>query len=223
MTERLDAVPPEIANAGVRSLLKALLPAFVVSIVHDCRGMPAPVALTYVRLRALRRLGLRSDRAKLRRRPRSLLFVCHGNVMRSPVAAELVRARLGPASPQFAIASAGTWTTNGRPADPRATAVATDLGISLDSHRSQILTKLMIERSDLICVMDFRNEAELVARFPRAARKTVLLGGVERHPIGGPAIPDPYMLDADAVSAIYRRVARAVDALVSRLRPPSDK
>jgi protein-tyrosine-phosphatase len=126
---------------------------------------------------------------------------------------------MGTASPQFAVASAGTWTTNGRPADPRAVAAGSELGVSLAEHESQMLTALMVARSDLICVMDYRNEAEVVARFPGARRKTILLGGVERRPLNGPSIPDPYMLEPDAVAATYRRLSAAVDALVARLRP----
>jgi protein-tyrosine phosphatase len=187
--------------------------------VRDCQGLPAPVVYTYLRLRALRSVGLRSDRRKLRRHPRSLLFVCHGNVMRSPVAAELFRQRLGAASPQFAVASAGTWTTNGRPPDPRAIAAAADFGISLDSHRSQLLTPLMVERSDLICATDYRNEAEVVARFPRASRKTILLGGLGRAFGVSPSIDDPYSRNADEVALIYGRLSASVDALVARLRP----
>jgi protein-tyrosine phosphatase len=164
-------------------------------------------------------MHVRSDRAKLRREPRSLLFVCHGNVMRSPVAAELFRARMGAASSQFAVASAGTWTTNGRRADPRAVAAAQTLGISLDSHRSQMITSLMIDRSDLVCVMDYRNEAEVVARFPRASRKTILLGGVRRGRRVSASIDDPYARDAEGVAAIYVHLSSAVDALVARLRP----
>jgi len=221
VSERRDAAapPPDSPQRGLRSFLKAALPEFAATIVRDCRGLPRPVAVTYLRLRALRAIGLRSDRAKLRRRPppRSLLFVCHGNVMRSPVAAELFVMRLGAASPQFAVASAGTWTTNGRPADPRAVLAAADLGISLTSHRSRLLTPLMIERSDLVCAMDYRNEAEVVARFPRASRKTILLGGVDR-PVS-PSIDDPFSLGADDVARIYVRLSASIDALVARLRP----
>jgi protein-tyrosine phosphatase len=139
--------------------------------------------------------------------------------MRSPVAAELFRQRLGAASPQFAVASAGTWTTNGRPPDPRAIAAAADLGISLDSHRSQLLTPLMVERSDLICATDYRNEAEVVARFPRASRKTILLGGLGRAFGVSPSIDDPYSRNADEVALIYGRLSASVNALVARLRP----
>ena len=92
MTERLDATPPpDIAQRGLKSFVKGVLPAFLASMIRDCQGLPAPVVFTYLRLRALRSVRLRSDRGKLRRHPRSLLFVCHGNIMRSPVAAELFR------------------------------------------------------------------------------------------------------------------------------------
>jgi len=217
MTERLDATPPpDIAHGGLKSFVKRVSPAFVVSMVRDCQGLPAPMVFTYLRLRAARSVRLRSDWAKLRRRPRSLLFVCHGNVMRSPVAAELFRQRLGAASPQFAVASAGTWTTNGRPPDPRAVVAAGEFGISLESHRSQLLTPLMVERSDLICAMDYRNEAEVVARFPRASRKTILLGGVGRALGVSPSIDDPYARNAAEVGLIYSRLSASVDALVAR-------
>jgi len=75
----------------------------------------------------------------------------------------------------------------------------------------------MIERSDLVCAMDYRNEAEVVARFPRASRKTILLGGVDR-PVS-PSIDDPFSLGADDVARIYVRLSASIDALVARLRP----
>ena len=77
----------------------------------------------------------------------------------------------------------------------------------------------MVGRSDLICAMDYRNEAEVVARFPRASRKTILLGGVGRAFGVSPSIDDPYARNADDVAVIYARLSASVDALVARLRP----
>jgi protein-tyrosine-phosphatase len=211
--------PTSQPSGGLKSLLKTLLPAFAVSIARDCEGLPPVLAFTYLRLRATRGFRLRSDRPKLRRRPRSILFVCHGNVMRSPLAAELFRARMGADSGLFAVESAGTWTTNGRPADPRALAAGDKLGVSLSTHRSRLLTPQMVSRNELICVMDHRNEAEVVGRFPRAARKTILLGGLERGPGDSPSIDDPYSRGPEQAAIIYARLAASVDALVARLRP----
>lgn len=200
---------------AVSTRIKRALPAFLVDAARDCQGLPPGMALTYVRLRIARALRLRSDRGKLRRSPRSLLFVCHGNVMRSPVAAELFRARM-PAGADFGVESGGTWTRDGRFADPRALAAAARLGISLQSHRSRVVTPAMVQRADLICVMDHRNEAEIVSRFRGSAAKTILLGGLHRS-ADGPSIPDPYTLDSDAVAAVYTRLSGAVDALVNGL------
>jgi len=179
--------------------------------------MPPDKALTYLRLRAWRKLHLRSDKAVLRRlRPQAVLFVCHGNIMRSPMAAELFRTRIGKLAEDISVASAGTRTTKGRPADPRAIAAAQTLGVSLKSHRSQPITPALMAGSDLVCVMDYRNEVDVLTRFPGSARKTILLGGVDAAS-EGPMIPDPYSMAPEAVEECYRRVDRAVTALVKAL------
>jgi protein-tyrosine-phosphatase len=180
--------------------------------------MPSDKAITYLRLRAWRKLRLRSDKAILRRlRPKAVLFVCHGNIMRSPMAAELFRARIGTLAEDISVASAGTWTTKGRPADPRAVAAASALGVSLKAHRSQPITPALMAGSDLVCVMDYRNEVDVLTRFPGSAKKTILLGGVDPSASDGPMIPDPYSMAPEAVDECYRRVDRAVAALVKAL------
>lgn len=200
----------------MRDKLKRVLPRAVVAAARECSGLPPHVVMTYLRLRAARGIGARRDLSAVPAQPKTLLFVCHGNIMRSPFAAELTRVRLADAG-RIAIGSAGTAATNGRPADPRAVAAATRYGISLATHRATLLTREIVARSDLICVMDHRNEAEVIARFPTASPKTVLLGGMEESGGAGPNIPDPYVLEADEVARIYARLERAVGALVKRL------
>jgi protein-tyrosine-phosphatase len=180
--------------------------------------MPIDKALSYLRLRAWRRLGLRSDRSILRRlRPESVLFVCHGNILRSPMAAELFRLRLVERSRPIGAVSAGLWAVNGRHADPRAIASARKLGVSLEEHLSRSVTATLVARSDLICVMDYRNEVDLVTRFRGAARKTILLGALDAEQHGSPEIDDPVSLDIEGVEACYARMASAIDALVDAL------
>jgi protein-tyrosine-phosphatase len=115
------------------------------------------------------------------------------------------------------VASVGTWTTNGRRADPRAIAAAHELGVALEGHRSRTITAAIVANSDLICAMDYRNEVDVLTRFPGAARKTILLGGISATKSTGPEIPDPYMLGPDGVLECYRRLIPAVDALVRAL------
>jgi protein-tyrosine-phosphatase len=203
----------------VRGALKRALPESAIDVLRNCRGMPVSTALTYVRLRLWRRIGLRSDRAIVRRRRvQSVLFVCHGNIIRSPMAEEVFRRRMAANQKAVGVASAGTWTTNGRPADPRALAAARDLGVSLEAHRSRSITEALVANSDLICVMDHRNEVDVLLRFPGAAKKTILIGGINSTATLKPEIPDPYILGADNVADCYRRLVPAVDALVQALR-----
>jgi protein-tyrosine-phosphatase len=202
----------------LREFLKRLIPAAAEPIVRDCREMPPDKAITYLRIRAWRKLGLRSDKAVLRRlRPQSVLFVCHGNIMRSPMAAELFRARIGHLASDISVASAGTWTSKGRPADPRAIAAAQTLGVSLAGHRSQPLSPALMAGSDLVCVMDYRNEIDVLTRFPGSAKKTIMLGGLDASTSSGATIPDPYSLGPEAVDEAYRRLDSAVMALVRAL------
>ena len=201
-----------------KGVLKRALPESAIDVLRNCRGMPVSTALTYIRLRLWRRIGLRSDRAIVRRlRVESVLFVCHGNIMRSPMAEEVFRLRMAANQKTVGVASAGTRTTNGRPADPRAIAAARDLGVSLEAHRSRSITEAIVANSDLICVMDHRNEVDVLLRFPVAAKKTILLGGINSTATLKPEIPDPYMFGPDKVADCYRRVVPAVDALVHAL------
>lgn len=202
----------------LREFLKRLIPAAAAPILRDCREMPPDKAITYLRLRAWRKLGLRSDRAVLRRvRPRTILFVCHGNIMRSPIASALFEARIAPLGSEIGVASAGTWTTKGRPADPRAAAAAEAMGVSLADHRSQPITPGIVAASDLICVMDYRNEIDVLTRFPGSAKKTIMLGGLDQTASDGPTIPDPYTLEPGAANESFQRLDSAVTALVRAL------
>jgi protein-tyrosine phosphatase len=205
-------------RAGLKTLAKRILPRSTAEMLRDCRAMPASVAMSYLRLRAWRRIGLRSDRAILRHmRPQSVLFVCHGNIMRSPMAAEVFRDRVEKLGVAVGVGSVGTWTTNGRKADPRAIAAATEFGISLEHHRSRSITAAIVANSDLICVMDHRNEVDVLTRFPGAAKKTILLAGLGAARRESQEIPDPYMLGPDGVTQCYYRLVPAVDALVHSL------
>jgi protein-tyrosine-phosphatase len=65
--------------------------------------------------------------------------------------------------------------------------------------------------------MDYRNEVDVLTRFPGSAKKTILLGGLDAPAAAGPAIPDPYSLGAEAVEECYRRIDTAVSALVRAL------
>jgi protein-tyrosine phosphatase len=151
----------------------------------------------------------------LPRDPRSVLFVCQGNIIRSPFAAALFH-RLLPSALQkrIHVASAGLDTTPGKPADPRALQLAKEFDVSLDGHRTQRLTTSLVEHADLVVVMDALNVAKCVVRFPGAKNKLFMLGA-----FSGPTkasrveIPDPYNGTLDDVRKCYESMSQRLSVL----------
>jgi len=158
-----------------------------------------------------------------------VLFVCHGNILRSAVAEafyeQACRAGLAPAGSR--AESAGVNASDGRPADPRGIRVATEFGLALTDHRARRLTRVMLDAADLVLVMDQVNEAEVVARFPAHAAKVRMLGGLLTTPptSAGPNITDPFLGDEEAVRHAFAQVGlavRALSAILSKSRAPSN-
>jgi protein-tyrosine-phosphatase len=148
-----------------------------------------------------------------------VLFVCHGNILRSAVAQALYadRVRAGVAPEGSSAESAGTAAREGDRADPRGVSAAKEMGIVLDGHRAGRLSEERVNRADLVLVMDFLNEADVVARFPAAAGKVRLLGTFLGHD-GRPAeIQDPYGGSQEDVRASFQTIASAIDALAATL------
>jgi len=176
----------------------------------------------YARLALIRRWLLRARGGAQPLPPRlspapRLLFVCHGNILRSAVAEALTTRLVGegllPAGSR--AASAGTHAIAGRAADPRGQVVARELGVSLEAHRSQPLSEGLVGEADLVLAMDLINEAEIAARFPWAEPKLRLLGAFGG---GSAVISDPYMGDEEAVRAAFRSIAHCLDAFAGQIK-----
>ena len=124
---------------------------------------------------------------------RRLLFVCAGNICRSPVAEAVVRAEFARAGADFAVASAGTGPWHiGKPADSRAQASAAGHGYDLSAHRARQVRREDFALHDLVLAMDQHNLDELLARCPpqHAGRLGLFLpfAGVDEVR----EVPDPY-------------------------------
>lgn len=115
------------------------------------------------------------------------------------------------------IESAGLHARLGKAADPRARAAAPEFGVSLESHRATPLISEAVERADVVFVMDWLNEAQLIARFPGSESKVLLLGAFGRANAHASPIPDPYSEADAAVTACYRRLDVAIRAVASKI------
>src|SRR5215469_16169782 len=120
---------------------------------------------------------------------RDILFVCHGNIMRSAFAAALLRQRLQEAGVALRVQSAGVHAFGGKTADPRCIEAATKLKLNLSAHHAQPLTPELVDASSVIITMDYLNYAEVAARYPHATQKVFMMAGEHDKPV---QIPDPY-------------------------------
>jgi protein-tyrosine-phosphatase/predicted ATP-grasp superfamily ATP-dependent carboligase len=148
--------------------------------------------------------GMRRRRARARHaldEARSVLFVCHGNICRSPFAARVAEARYGDAKQ---IRSAGLLSLEERPSPLVARTVAREHGVDLEPHRSAAVTAEMLAEADVVLVFDDANRRELLRRFPKARPRVWLVGELG---VGAPAIADPLNRGSTAYRDTYRRIA----------------
>jgi len=153
-----------------------------------------------------------------------ILFVCLGNICRSPTAEGVLRHKLGDAglSANVDVESAGTggWHV-GDPPDGRATAAAAARGIALDS-RAQRFEAFHFEDFDLILAMDRENLSDMRALAPHAAAEGKLRLLREFDPLavesGDLEVPDPYFGGEDGFEDVLDMVDRACDGLVAAIR-----
>jgi protein-tyrosine phosphatase len=124
-----------------------------------------------------------------------VLFVCHNNTCRSPMARVVAQALAdADGGGAFAFAAAGTHATGGERIDPRAAEALAGHGFAADRVRSRRLTPDDLATFDLVIAMDDANLAELARlRDPIDGRQRLLLDFVPGE--RGRSVPDPYYGD----------------------------
>jgi protein-tyrosine phosphatase len=149
------------------------------------------------------------------RSARSVLVVCHGNIIRSAFAERLLRRALGSHS-HPAISSAGLYAIPGNPAHENALLAAMPRSIDLRGHAASPLTRERVAASDLILVMDVWQLVELLRRFPEARQKTFLFTCLAPYvPL---EVEDPVNGDRAMFEACFDHIARAAAPLVHAIR-----
>ena len=145
----------------------------------------------------------------------SILFVCKGNICRSPLGEACFRALAMQAGRQLIVSSAGLETTPGKPAHLKAKATAVEYGLSLEEHTTTQVHADLLDRSDLIVVMEVTQKDRIHGMYPETIGKVVLLG---RFDSTGPLeIADPYSGTIDDFRSCYQQVSRCCENLAARL------
>ena len=148
----------------------------------------------------------------------SVLFVCLGNICRSPLAEAAFRQEAERLRLEVEIDSAGTGEWNiGRPPDRRAIAVADRNGVDISDLRARQVTPADFRRFDHIVALDRENLANLRAMAPPdgKAQLSLLLDHVEGRK--GQAVADPYHGDDQHFDVAWGDVAAGARALALKI------
>jgi protein-tyrosine phosphatase len=154
----------------------------------------------------------------------SILFVCLGNICRSPLVAAVARERFSRAGVSVTVESCGTGNWHvGQGADARSIQVAEEAGYTLSDHRVRQLHARDFGRFDAILGMDDDNIAVLRERLPTGQDDRISLfldaaGSADAPWPGSPIVPDPYYEDQDAFRHVLALAEQGVDGLIGRLR-----
>jgi protein-tyrosine phosphatase len=143
-----------------------------------------------------------------------LLFVCTGNICRSPTAEGIFRHRLKQhgLEAQILVDSAGMHGFHhGEPPDRRSIATARQFGVDISDLRARQVRPIDLDLFDIIAVMERSHHRQLLKlrSAPPKGEIRLLLGAEE--------VPDPYYDDSHFVP-VYRVIEQGVDALFDEVR-----
>lgn|SRR2546423_10709647 len=147
------------------------------------------------------------------KRIRSVLFLCNGNLFRSPYAAASLSRILAtmPESATIRIESAG-FLSQGKQSPAAAVNAARRRGIDLSAHVSRLLKKGSLQSFDLVVVMSQDHARTIRARLGSAA-SLLMLGDLDPLSIERRTIVDPLGCDERVVERVYSRIDRCVEQL----------
>ena len=150
-----------------------------------------------------------------------ILFICMGNICRSPSAEGVFRHVLATSAPdlQVEIDSAGTHDYHvGAPPDRRSIEAARRRGIDLSSLRARMVATEDFDRYDLILAMDEENLQELRRRAPAIHHERIRLMMEYAPHAPSRFVPDPYYGGAQGFEEVLDLLEEAAQGLLAELR-----
>ncbi len=150
-----------------------------------------------------------------------VLFVCMGNICRSPTAEGVFRKLVAAQLPDLVIDvdSAGTHAYHvGEAPDTRARSAAAGRGVDLGSIRARRVSPEDFERFDLVLAMDRLNHVTLLDICPAELHERVRLFLEFAPQLGRSDVPDPYYGGANGFEHVLDLVEEASNGLIEHIR-----
>lgn len=156
--------------------------------------------------------------------PKHLLFICKGNICRSPFAERLARKMiLDRGIEGVSVDSAGFEAVENNISPLEALISAPRFGISLEGHSAKALQVSMMERADMVLVMEAAHRGQLEMKFPINNSKLYLLPLFGTDSIANTGkyfqfnVPDPYGQAEGGFTNCYLQIDRCLNGLLSSL------
>jgi protein-tyrosine phosphatase len=151
-----------------------------------------------------------------------VLFVCDGNICRSPLAEAYFRQRAASEGlSHILVESAGILGIEGAPAAPFSIEVAAKAGLDLTRHRSRGVTRDDAENADWLITMTSTQLETLARRFPARGRRRLMLRAFEDGPApraGAQELTDPVTGPLKGYREAFAVIRTCVDNMIEHLR-----
>lgn len=150
---------------------------------------------------------------------KSVIFVCLGNICRSPMAHGIFREKVKQAGLHIEIESAGTSSFhNGEPADSRAIATLKSKGIDILDLRSRLFISSDFEDYDYIITMDASNQNNVMKMAEETGSSNFPTMVMDfQFPDEHISVPDPYYGGATGFEDVYKMLDASLDELLKEI------
>ena len=154
--------------------------------------------------------------------PVHILFVCSGNTCRSPLAEAIARRLVEETGTDGVdVSSAGTFALEGGCASSGSLEVARENGLDLESFTTRRLTSKLLERADLVLVMEPGHRSGVLGLSPVADTKTKLLGELAGFQGPDAVVADPFGGTLDSYRRTFQKIEKFVREGFPKMTKPS--
>ena len=146
---------------------------------------------------------------------KSVLFVCVGNICRSPLAEGLMKHLAETKGIEVKVGSAGIHALVGRAPEQYSQEIAKENGFDISNYQAVQITEKIVFDYELILTLDSMVYDEVVKRYPFVIGKVKKLGFLQDHQ----DVADPYLKDRSAFDEMYIHIKQCINNFISRFYP----